>query len=121
ARRAAPDDKIIGNKPDAGLPVSPPAHRRRRFRLRRGAAARGVRAPPPGAGGAAPTPRTRAPGERRAPSPRPGLELLVARLALPTGRLEVFEPGVCLLDLQQFLCELRIGHRRPPRRDVREQ
>src|SRR5207253_8658333 len=35
--------------------------------------------------------------------PGPGLDLAVARNRLVPGRLEVFEPGICLLDLEQLL------------------
>ena len=44
------------------------------------------------------------------PCPCPWLELLVAAFVLPTGRLEVLEPGVRLLDLQQLFCKLRVRH-----------
>jgi hypothetical protein len=46
----------------------------------------------------------------RESGPGPRLELLVARFVLASRRLEILEPGVGLLDLKQFLCELRLGH-----------
>src|SRR5207244_7164996 len=46
--------------------------------------------------------------------PRPRLELGIARLVLPTRCFEVLEPGVRLLDLQQLLSELSLGHLAPP-------
>src|SRR6266540_2982067 len=50
-------------------------------------------------------------GEAR---PRPRLELPVADRRLSPSRLEILEPGVRLLDQQQFLGLARPSHRQPP-------
>ena len=44
------------------------------------------------------------------PGPGPGLDFLVAERRLPAGRLQVLEPGVCLLDQEQLMGFALSGH-----------